>query len=172
MSYQLMPEIVVKFTADDLESAKILAKKRVRKKPLAIRYNSSGYHRVKKGDDPDKAARWYPHFIGLLGEVAYGSLMSLRVNDDVRKTGDEADFGETEIKTRCCKDRNPLLMVNKREFDKKSPKEYILVRLEPDYSHAELLGKITKDSFGKMAEIMKRGEREIMTVRAEDLGAM
>lgn len=159
------------FTEEDRELAKHVAIARVLNKKNNIRFHDSNYHRYKEGDPPEKLERWYPHFQGLLGEIAYASLTGQRdeVNFSVSRKGDIEDFPGTEVKTRCCKDRNPLLMVKKRDFLRKKPAAYVLMRLEPDFSCCEILGQVSRKQFENRSEEMMMKGKEIFALRAEKL---
>jgi len=151
----------VLLTLKDRKHAEKLAKKRVQAKPKHIRFNDSGYH--------DNPHRWYPHMIGLLGEMAFSKITGMPINEEIYAGGDRGDFGTLEIKTRMCKDRNPLLIVKKREWERKSPKRYILMRLDPSQEEAEVLGWISRGEFDELKSPLFLYGREVYTVRATQL---
>lgn len=133
-----------------------------------IRFNDSGYHKSSE-EDSEKNERWYPHFIGLLGEIAFSRIYKLPINLDVSSKGDTIDFGQIEVKTRCSKDRNPLLIVKEREIEKKSPSSFFLMRLDPSFEEAEVLGAVSKQDFVASASPLKLYGREVLTMRADTL---
>lgn len=156
-----------RITPKDRAFAKKYARLAVEAKPLKVRFNDSNFHR--RGEPSMKDERWYPHFIGKLGEIAYGRLTKKEPSLQITEGGDTFDFPGIEIKTRCCADENPLLIVKKGEFLRKKPRHYVLIRVDPDFSFAHVVGRISRSAFCEKSEALTMRGREVMAIRANAL---
>lgn len=93
------------------------------------------YGNFHSGDNHDWSnERWYPHSMGLLGEIAFKRLTGMDMDLSFRRAGDQGfDFpDETEIKTRVTKEwerGDPYLLVRKNDWERKKPSRYVLVEL-------------------------------------------
>lgn len=98
------------------------------------------YHRTHKA-----------HFLGLLGEIAYATAVGAKIDTNiysVRDTG--ADVNGAEVKTSTFLGNEVELKIPQTEFDIKSPKKYILARLNENRFHeVELVGEISREDFAK-----------------------
>lgn len=157
----------VKLTTKEKAFAKKYARMAVAAKPQQIRFNDSNFHR--RGDPSIRDERWYPHYIGKLGEMAYGRAMKKEPSLLITEGGDSMDFPGIEIKTRCSASLDPLLIVKKREFLRKSPKQYVLVVVDPAFDFAHIVGRISRAAFGVLAEPLELRGREVLTVKAKNL---
>jgi hypothetical protein len=100
-----------------------------------------------------------PHFLGLLGEMAYATAVGKKIDTkiySVRDTG--ADVGEAEVKTSTFLGVGVELKILQKEFETKSPKKYILTRLnENRFNEVELVGEISREDFAKHKTIKQYG---------------
>lgn len=159
-------------TDSDRRLAKYIAQARCEAKPAHIRFNDSGFHKDEDGTTPDKNQRWYPHMIGILGEIAWMRMNKLPLFFTIESKGDNIDFGETEIKTRCTDEDNPMLIIKKKEFEKKEPKEYVLLRLDTAHTRVTVLGRIARDEFASRCEEKWYFQRPCFVMAADQLEAV
>ena len=99
------------------------------------------------------------HFLGLLGEMAYATAVGEKIDTNiysVRDTG--ADVNGAEVKTSTFSGDGVELKIPQTEFDIKSPKKYILARLnENRFNEVELVGEISREDFAKHKTIKQYG---------------
>jgi hypothetical protein len=99
------------------------------------------------------------HFLGLLGETAYATAVGKKIDTNiysVRDTG--ADVNGAEVKTSTFLGAGVELKILQKEFEIKSPKKYILARLnENRFNEVELVGEISREDFAKHKTIKQYG---------------
>jgi len=163
-----------KLTEHDLMLAMVAAKERTNTKSSGYANFFGGFH--SKDKNPMSDERWFPHMIGLLGEIAYGRTFGEPIDLSFRKGGDKGyDFAnKVEVKTRKCKDKNPWLMVRKNDFLRKPANKYVLCRLDPPADDApftivEFLGWIDYEGFKSGGQELEMPGRVNWVIRAECL---
>lgn len=92
-----------------------------------------------------------PHFLGLLGEIAYAKFVGKKIDTNIYKIRDMGfDVDNVEIKTSTWKGSNIELKIKKNEFESKYPLKYVLVRVDENiFNIVELIGEISRDDFNK-----------------------
>ena len=99
---------------------------------------------------PDPKSVYAPHTIGLLGEYAWGKHTRQEVDAKIYKVRDDGqDFHNTEVKTLTYfGSGEPELKIKKKEFASKTPRLYVLARVDKkDLTNVELLGTISRVDF-------------------------
>ena len=139
----MMPIFII--TPETKAKAERLAKARVKSKNPLWRNNTSGWH-----SNPE---RWYPHLIGVLGEMCYAKMMGLDNDTTLLEKGDECDFGDIEIKTRMSERYDPQLIIKDKEYEKKNPKAYVLFRTNKSMTKYWCNGGITREDFKRYHQV-------------------
>lgn len=135
--------MIVKLTKQEVSFAKKLAKKRHNAKNTFIRNRGI---LMKEGSVYD------PHIIGLIGEIAYSKLTGEKIDETIYAVRDKGqDFHQVEVKTiTYFGEGEPELKIKQKEFETKSPKMYVLARVDKKkLDSVELLGIISRDEFNK-----------------------
>lgn len=103
---------------------------------------------------------YMPHFVGVMGEMAWGIFNGLKIDENIYEVRDPGfDFENTEIKTITYFGRGePELKIQIKEFEKRKPDLYVLTRVNVNTSEVEILGKITRSNFDKIKIKKKYGE--------------
>jgi hypothetical protein len=135
-----------------------LAKKRHDAKPNSIK--NTGILIDRNINNPIE--NYLPHFIGIVGEYAWGKHTNRSVDEDIYEIRDSEDFDGEEIKTiTYYGGGEPELKIKVTEFDSKKPKKYILARTNKEKIlkaltvntensiDIELLGVISRNDFDK-----------------------
>lgn len=155
---------VIKINEKDVSKLLDLAKRRHDAKPNSIR--NSGIL-IKRSEDP--LENYLPHFIGIIGEYAWGSLTNKPIDEIIYRIRDSEDFNGEEVKTITYFGAGePELKIKIREFKEKTPKKYILARINKDNVletlktgkdsiEVELLGQISREDFDSKKKIKKYG---------------
>ena len=166
--------MIYQLTQHDLDLALSVARERTWTKTAGYENFFGGFHSKDKSSFASK--RYYPHYLGLLGEIAYARQFEEPLDLTFKKRGDKGyDFrNRVEVKTRKCKDKNPYLMVRKNDFIRKPARKYILCRLEPPeeelkFTHVEFMGFITYEDFKRKGEELEMPGRTNWVIRAEEL---
>ena len=135
--------MIINLTKQEVSFAKKLAKKRHNAKNSFIR---------NRGILMKEGSQYDPHTIGLIGEMAYAKFSGESIDEEIYSVRDKGqDFHETEIKTiTYFGEGEPELKIKQKEFETKSPKTYILARVDKKkLDSIELLGKISRKDFIK-----------------------
>lgn len=163
-----------KLSEHDLHLALAAARERVYTKNAGYENFFGGFH--SKDSHPQAAKRYYPHFLGILGEIAYARTFGEPLDLTFSKRGDRGyDFKDkVEVKTRKSKDKNPWLMVRKNDFIRKPCLKYVLCRLEPpesdmDFKTVDIAGFITYEDFKKKGQDLEMPGRTNWVIRASEL---
>lgn len=137
--------MIIQLTKKQLEKAIDIGKQRHEAKHVSFRNRS-----IYSSNDGlfGYPKEYSPHIIGAIGEMGW-SIYSGEVIDtaiySVRDSGQ--DFDELEVKTiTYFGNGEPELKIQKREYDKKKPKKYVLARFDLK-DKIEILGEITRDNF-------------------------
>lgn len=95
--------------------------------------------------------RHKPHFLGLLGEMAYALVTNQKVDTKIYSVRDSGfDVGNVEVKTSTWNGSNIELKIKQREFETKCPAKYVLARAnETNFNVIELIGQITREDFNR-----------------------
>ena len=95
--------------------------------------------------------RHKPHFLGLLGEMAYALVTGQQVDTKIYSVRDSGfDVGDVEVKTSTWRGPTIELKIKQREFETKRPSKYVLARAdETTFNVIELIGHITRKDFDK-----------------------
>lgn len=106
---------------------------------------------------PESQERWYPHMIGLLGEIAFKRITGMEIDLSFRKKGDSGfDFEDmTEVKTRIpskSEGSNPKLLVRERDWERKKPSRYVLIQVDTQLTSAVIRGQCTHEWLGIYGE--------------------
>ena len=149
---------LINLSNEELYEALDLATKRHESKHVSFR--DSGPKMTKKyktklvdfiGD-----VRYKPHFLGLLGEIAYAKFVGGKVNKEIYSGGDnhKGDVGRVEVKTSTWFGPNIELKITEREVDKieNQPEKYALMRVNEEiFWKIEFVGEINRKDFIKKA---------------------
>jgi len=145
-----------------------LAKQRHDAKPKNIR--NTGI--LIKESQKNIEEQYLPHFIGLIGEFAWGQHSGQFVDEKIHKKGDSEDFQGEEVKTiTYFGTGEPELKIKIAEFKNKFPNKYILARVKGDQAldflkgltvaglnvEVELLGLISREDFDEKKKVKKYG---------------
>lgn len=145
-----------------------LAKQRHDAKPKNIRNTGILIKESKKNIEE----QYLPHFIGLIGEFAWGQHSGQVIDEKIHKKGDLTDFQGEEVKTiTYFGTGEPELKIKILEFKSKFPNKYILARVRRDQAldflkdlgsfgskvEVELLGLISREEFGEKKKVKKYG---------------
>lgn len=143
----------IKFTDEQIDYAIRLAKKRHEAKSRSFR-NSSIYT---KQEDMRVSREYLPHFVGLIGEMAWALYSGEKVDEEIYKVRDKGeDFSGTEVKTiTYFGEGEPELKIKQSEYSEKTPDTYVLVRYNDGDKEAEILGKISREKFDEL-KVAKR----------------
>ena len=92
-----------------------------------------------------------PHFLGLLGEIAYAAMVGKKIDTVIYSVRDRGfDVGNAEIKTSTWHGNDIELKIKQKEFHTKHPDNYVLVRVNEHYfTRVELIGQIKREDFDK-----------------------
>lgn len=138
---------------EQIKYAKELAKKRheaknIKFKNTGILTNTSKSTLVEKYIY-DKSHK--PHFLGLLGEMAYATVSKKNIDTNIYSVRDSGfDVGDAEVKTSTWMGKNIELKIKKNEFESKCPSKYILARIDENkFNVIELIGEISREDFNK-----------------------
>lgn len=134
--------MIIELTNEELQWCKSQAQKRHDKKDVLFRDTGILMR--------DIDSLYLPHISGIVGEKAYGKLIGKEVDTDLYDVRDNGeDFEGVEVKTiTYFGSGEPELKIKKREYDSKTPRLYVLARVNRNnLNKVELLGKITRESF-------------------------
>jgi hypothetical protein len=149
----------IKFNPEQLQKAVDTAIARHEAKNISFR-NKSIYFPQKKNEFgiPNEYA---PHLIGVLGEMAWATVKGVPIDEKIYKVRDKGeDFRGVEIKTVTYFGRGePELKVKVKEFHKKHPQVYVLMRVDPNTLEVELLGKISRKKFDDLKKVKRYGAK-------------
>ena len=129
--------------------------KRHEAKALSFR-NKSLFNNVSIPNESTGIPNEYmPHYIGVLGEIAWSIATGENIDTNIYPVRDNGeDFNGVEIKTITYKGLGePELKITKKEFfERKSPRIYVLTRIDITSNNAEveILGKIEKREFDRL----------------------
>lgn len=92
-----------------------------------------------------------PHFLGLLGELAYALVTRQKVDTTIYSIRDSGfDVGDVEVKTSTWSGPSIELKIKQKEFETKRPAKYVLARAnETTFNVIELIGYITREDFDR-----------------------
>jgi hypothetical protein len=111
--------------------------------------------------DPKKD--YYPHLIGILGEMAWAIHTGQDIDSNIYKTTTKhhQDFVDTEVKTTTYfGDGEPELKIPKKEFKRKQAKLYILARVDiKKLTEIQILGTITHNKFVRRRKTKRYGKK-------------
>jgi hypothetical protein len=95
--------------------------------------------------------QYLPHFLGLVGELAWSLKTGESVDEAIYKVRDKGeDFEGIEIKTVTYSGPGEKeLKIKVAEYSKKIPKKYVLVYFDLYNKEVEILGSITRVEFDK-----------------------
>ena len=147
----------VKFTDQELLFARDLAEKRHEAKHSSFKNKRrlGDFSKKTKVDLFVKHPTHKAHFLGILGEMAYAKITDKQIDENiykVRDTGSDVDDVEVKASTRLSDDIE--LKVEKKHFETKFPKKYVLVRINEDaFRTIDVLGEITRENFDKHKRI-------------------
>jgi hypothetical protein len=144
----------IKLNKSELKEALDLASQRHEAKHVSVRdtgpkMTSAAESKLAKFiGDP----RYKPHFLGMLGEIAYAKMRGGEVNKEIYSKGDDntGDVGNVEVKTSTWKGPDIDLKITQREVEKKEnqPLKYALMRVDEDnFSEVEFIGEIYREEF-------------------------
>jgi hypothetical protein len=136
-----------------IEMARELAKKRHEAKDGSFR-NSGILTDIKKKTLVEEYIydrSHKPHFLGLLGEIAYAAMVGKKIDTKIYSIRDSGfDVGNAEIKTATRIGNDIELKIKQKEFHTKRPDNYVLVRVNEHYfTRVELIGQISREDFDK-----------------------
>lgn len=138
---------------EQIKYAKELAKKRheaknIKFKNTGILTNTSKSTLVEKYIS-DRSHK--PHFLGLLGEMAYAIASKGSIDTNIYSVRDTGfDVGDAEVKTSTWMGKNIELKIKKSEFESKQPSKYILARIDENkFNVVELIGEISREDFDR-----------------------
>lgn len=147
----------INLSKDQLEHAKVLAAKRHEAKDISFRNSKRLHGNIKKTkvdhyvlDITHKA-----HFLGVLGEIAYAQVVNGKIDTNIYELRDNgSDVGDVEVKASTWMSGDIELKVQKKHFETKFPKKYVLVRIdENNFDCVEVVGEITREEFDKNKKI-------------------
>ena len=100
--------------------------------------------------------RYKPHFLGLLGEMAYAKATGGEINKEIYNRGDDhtGDVGRVEVKTSTWMGPDIDLKITQREVEdiENQPERYVLMKVnESNFSEVEFIGEISRGDFIKKA---------------------
>jgi len=147
----------IKFNSEQIEKAVSTAVARHEAKNISFRNKEIYFPKVKNEFGiPNEYA---PHLIGVLGEMAWATVKGIPIDENIYKVRDKGeDFRGVEIKTITYFGKGePELKIKLQEFNKKHPKLYVLMRVDPLTLEIELLGKITREKFSQIKVKKKYG---------------
>lgn len=148
----------IKLSQKELLEALDLATQRHEAKHVSVR--DTGPRMTSKYDtklvDFIGDVRYKPHFLGLLGEMAYAKATGGEVNKEIYNGGDDhtGDVGRVEVKTSTWMGPDIDLKITQREVEEidNQPERYALMRVnESNFSNVEFIGEISRDDFIKKA---------------------
>lgn len=147
----------IELTKEQIKFARELAKKRheaknIRFKNTGILTNISKTTLVEKYIY-DKFHK--PHFLGLLGEIAYALASDQKIDTQIYEVRDCGfDVGDVEVKTSTWMGNGIELKIKKQEFDTKFPSKYVLARIDENKFYiVDLIGEISREDFNKYKRI-------------------
>ena len=145
--------VKIELTKEQIKFARDLAAKRHEAKDTSFRNSKRLHGNIKKTrvdhyvlDITHKA-----HFLGVLGEMAYAQAVNEKIDTNIYEIRDKGfDVGEMEVKASTWMNGDIELKVQKKHFETKFPKKYILVRIdENNFNIIELIGEISREDFDK-----------------------
>ena len=144
--------MLIKLNEKETKLAINLGKKRHSAKHISFR--NSGSIRINSGfflESVDK--QFYPHIIGVLGELAYSKICNESIDENIYSVRDSGeDFKGIEVKAiTYFGSGEPELKIPKQEYKTRTKIEtYVLVRINnQNLSNIEVLGKISRNEFDK-----------------------
>ena len=139
----------ISLTDEQLKFARELAMKRSGSMGHSATKNSGNFF----NDKPP----WYRHYVGAVGEVAFGALYGMDVDSETIGRGDSGvDFaGGIQVKTSDA-EKMPRLMFPKGQWERKIADEYVLMWFKPP-NWVMVVGSIRRDDAEKVKEIMEFG---------------
>lgn len=137
---------------EQLEYCKNLAIARHDAKHASFRNASQICPESKKGTFQETFeidAQYMPHFVGIVGELAWSIYSGEEVDETIYKVRDSGeDFNGIEVRTITYEGKGePELKVKVSEFESKKPEVYVLAKFNMKTKTVELLGKITREDF-------------------------
>lgn len=142
--------------------AEKIGKARCEAKSARFRYNDSGFHSY-NGD------RAFPHILGVCAEIAYANLTNKKLDEAIYEKGDETDFDGIEIKTSTWRGDDIELKVKAKEYAKKTPKAYVLARIDENYKSVQFMGSISRIKFEQIKYLKKHKLVENYCVEARKM---
>jgi len=141
----------INFSKDELNYAINLGTKRHSAKDISFR--NSGRIKIQsdvviESVDP----QYYPHIIGVFGEMAYSKLIDEPIDTNIYAVRDSGeDFAGTEVKTiTYFGSGEPELKIPHKEYKARNVQTYVLARIDKkDLAKIELLGRISRNEFEK-----------------------
>lgn len=147
--------ITIKLTRKQYNECLKLAKDRHNSKHEKIR-NKNTFMKAPKKD-------YYPHLIGILGEMAWAIHTGQSIDSNIYKSCKKhrQDFVDTEVKTTTYfGDGEPELKISKKEFKKKQAKLYVLARVSlKKLTEIQILGTITHNRFLRRRKTKRYGKK-------------
>jgi hypothetical protein len=147
----------IKFTDEQLLYARELAYKRHEAKHPSFKNKRrlGDFEKKTKVDQFVKHPTHKAHFLGILGEMAYASLVNGSIDENIykiRDTGFDVDDVEVKASTRLSDDIE--LKVEKKHYETKFPKKYVLVRIDENaFRTVEVIGEIEREDFNKCKKV-------------------
>jgi hypothetical protein len=147
-----------RFTLKEWQECYDLAKQRHDAKPKNIR-NAGYLAQLRKGNE-----QYLPHFVGILGEMAYSKKSGVSLDRKIYKIRDDGkDFTikgkKVEIRALTYQgDGEPELKIKQSEYLRKKCDLYVLVRVDVVKKTVEILGEITFEDFDKKKKAKKYGK--------------
>jgi hypothetical protein len=140
-----------------VEFARELAKKRHEAKNISFK-NSGILTNTRKTTLVEEyiySREHKPHFLGLLGEIAYASITGQKIDTKIYSVRDSGfDVGNVEIKTSTWMGSGVELKIKKQEFEQKHPDKYVLARIDENkFFIVELVGQISRRNFDRFKSI-------------------
>lgn len=138
---------------NQIEFARELAKRRHEAKNISFK-NSGILTDTNKATPVEEYIydkRHKPHFLGLLGEMAYALTTGQKVDTNIYSVRDRGfDVGDVEVKTSTWNGPTIELKIKQKEFETKHPSKYVLARAsETEFNIIELIGQITREDFDR-----------------------
>lgn len=152
----------INLTKKQIEYCYNLAKKRHDAKHISFR-NSSQIIPEHKGTafegELNFEKQYMPHFLGLVGELAWALYSGEKVDENIYKVRDNGeDFDGIEVRTITYKgDGEPELKVKVVEYESKNPKIYVLAQFDISEKSVTILGRITRENFDQVKVKKKYG---------------
>jgi len=137
--------VIIELTKKQLEKAIDIGKQRHEAKHASFRNRS-----IYSSNDGlfGYPKEYSPHIIGAIGEMGWSIYSGEEIDLTIYAVRDKGeDFEELEVKTITYFGAGePELKIQKKEYDKKQPKKYVLARFDLK-NKIEILGEITRENF-------------------------